>query len=126
MNFNQSETGYQFHIQGLAEPPNLMRYQAANIDKHGKPGHYDWHMDVGPGEVPSMRKISYTLILNPKEYEGGELYFHIGRKLDEPFPGQDKVGSMIIFPSYLVHKVSPITSGTRYAIVGWAHGNSFI
>ena len=125
-NFNNHETGYQFHIQGLAEPPNLMRYQAANIDKHGKPGRYDWHMDIGPGEVPSMRKISYTLILNPDEYEGGELCFHIGRNLDKPFPGQDKIGSMTIFPSYLVHKVNPITSGTRYAIVGWAHGNSFI
>ena len=126
MHFNNHETGYQFHVQGLAEPPNLMRYQAANIDKHGKPGHYDWHMDVGPGKIPSMRKISYTLILNPDEYEGGELTFHIGRNFDEPFPGQDEAGSMIIFPSYLVHKVKPITSGTRYAIVGWAHGNSFI
>jgi predicted 2-oxoglutarate/Fe(II)-dependent dioxygenase YbiX len=33
---------------------------------------------------------------------------------------------MIIFPSYLVHKVMPVTSGTRYALVGWAHGNTFI
>jgi len=126
MDFNNHETGYKFDIAGLAEPPNLMRYQAANIDKHGKPGRYDWHMDIGPGEVPSMRKISYTLILNPDEYEGGELCFHVGRTLDEPFPGQDEVGSMILFPSYLVHKVNPITSGTRYAMVGWAHGNSFI
>ena len=126
MEFNNHETGYQFNVSGLAEPPNLMRYQAADIDKHGKPGHYDWHMDVGPGKVPSMRKISYTLILNPDEYEGGELTFHIGRNFDEPFPGQDEAGSMIIFPSYLVHKVTHVTSGTRYSIVGWAHGNSFI
>lgn len=126
MNFNNHETGYQFDIKGLAEPPNLMRYQAANIDKHGKPGHYDWHMDVGPGPVPSMRKISYSLLLNPGEYEGGELSFHIGRNIDESFPGQDKIGSMIVFPSYLVHKVSHVTNGTRYVLVGWAHGNSFI
>ncbi len=127
MEFNNCEIGYQFHIQGLAEPPNLMRYQAENIDKHGKPGHYDWHIDVGTGKVSSMRKISYTLILNPDEYKGGELCFHVGRgSLDKPFPGQNKIGSMIIFPSYLSHKVTHITSGTRYAIVGWVHGNSFI
>ena len=125
MNFNHHETGYQFDVSGLAEPPNLMRYQAANIDKHGKPGHYDWHMDVGPGPIPSMRKISYSLLLNPNKYEGGELCFHIGRNMD-PFPGQDKIGAMIVFPSYLLHKVTHVTSGTRYAIVGWAHGNSFI
>jgi PKHD-type hydroxylase len=126
MEVNNNETGYQFHVEGFAEPPTLMRYQAANINKHGKPGQYDWHMDVGPGETPSTRKISYTIILNPDEYEGGELCFHIDRTLDKPYPGQDNIGSMIMFPSYLVHKVTPVTRGTRYAIVGWAHGNSFV
>ena len=35
------------------------------------------------------------------------------------------LGRMIIFPSYLLHKINPITSGTRWAMVGWAHGASF-
>ena len=126
MNFNNNLEGYQFTFHGLAEPPNLMRYQAPDINPNGKAGKYDWHMDVGPGPVPSMRKISYSLLLNPGEYEGGELCFHIGRNLDIPHPGQDTIGSLIVFPSYLVHKVTPVTKGTRYAIVGWAHGNSFI
>ena len=39
--------------------------------------------------------------------------------------GPDVLGSMILFPSYLVHRVLPITKGTRYAIVGWMHGDSF-
>ena len=125
MNFNNHETGYQFGIKGLAEPPNLMRYQSEDLDKNGKPGKYDWHMDIGPGAVPSMRKLSYSLLLNPGEYEGGELYFHTGRNIDQPFPGQDQIGTIIVFPSYLVHKVSSITKGTRYTIVGWCHGNSF-
>ena len=33
--------------------------------------------------------------------------------------------NMIVFPSYCVHRVLPMTKGTRYAVVGWAHGNSF-
>ena len=126
MHFNNNESGYQFHVQGLLETPNMMRYQAADINKHGKPGHYDWHMDIGSGPFSSMRKISYTLILNPDEYKGGELCFHIGENMDEPFPGQDGIGSMILFPSYLMHKVMHVTSGIRYVIVGWVHGNSFI
>ena len=126
MNFNNNLEGYQFNINGLAEPPNLMRYQAPDINPNRKAGQYNWHMDVGPGSIPSMRKISYSLLLNPGEYEGGELCFHIGRELDKPHPGQDTIGSFILFPSYLVHKVTPVTKGTRYAIVGWAHGNSFI
>ena len=125
--FNANESGYGFDIKRMAEPPNVMRYQAPDINKHGKPGKYDWHMDVGPGPVPSMRKISYSILLNPGEYEGGELAFHIGRNTD-PFPGQrgaEVIGNMVVFPSYLVHRVLPITKGTRYAIVGWVHGNSF-
>jgi len=127
MNFNNNPEGYGFDIHGLAEPPNVMRYMAPDIDKHGKPGKYDWHMDVGPGSVPSMRKISYSILLNPGEYEGGELAFHIGRSMD-PHPGQtgkEALGSMVLFPSYMVHRVLPMTKGTRYVIVGWAHGNSF-
>ena len=56
--FNNSKEGYGFDVHGLAEPPNVMRYQAPDIHPKGKPGRYDWHMDVGPGPVPSMRKIS--------------------------------------------------------------------
>ena len=125
--FNTSENGYGFDIYGLAEPPNVMRYQAPDIDPRGKPGKYDWHMDVGPGPVPSMRKISYSILLNPGEYEGGELCFHVGRNTD-PYPGQTDpkaIGNMVLFPSYMVHKVTHMTKGTRYAVVGWAHGNSF-
>ena len=125
--FNNREQGYGFDIHGLAEPPNVMRYQAPDINAHGKPGKYDWHMDVGPGPVPSMRKLSYSILLNPGEYEGGELCFHIGRNTD-PYPGQtgkEAMGNMVLFPSYCVHRVLPMTKGTRYAVVGWAHGNSF-
>ena len=125
--FNNQELGWQFDIHGMAEAPNVMRYQAPDINKHRKPGKYDWHMDVGPGPVPSMRKLSYSILLNPGEYEGGELCFHIGRNTD-PYPGQtekDAIGNMVLFPSYCVHRVLPMTKGTRYAVVGWAHGNSF-
>ena len=127
MSFNNSESGYNFDVRGLAEPPNVMRYRAPDLDPNNKPGKYDWHMDVGPGPVPSMRKISYSILLNPGEYEGGELCFHIGRNTD-PYPGQTEaaaMGSIVIFPSYMVHRVLPMTKGTRYAIVGWAHGSSF-
>ena len=125
--FNNQELGWQFDIHGMAEAPNVMRYQAPDINKHGKPGKYDWHMDVGPGPIPSMRKLSYSVLLNPGEYEGGELAFHIGRSMD-PYPGQKEkksIGSMVLFPSYCVHRVMPMIKGTRYAVVGWAHGNSF-
>jgi len=127
MQFNNSETGYGFEVHGMAEPPNVMRYRAPDLDPNGKPGKYDWHLDVGPGDVPSMRKISYSILLNPGEYEGGELAFRIGRS-EAPHPGQNDpkaIGNFLVFPSYIMHSVTPLMKGTRYAIVGWLHGNSF-
>ena len=128
--FNTRKDGYGFQIAGLAEPPNMMRYQAPDIDKNGKPGKYDWHIDVGPGAVPSMRKLSYSILLNPGEYEGGEFISKVGRQ-DVAFEGtgdteQDLTGTMILFPSYLLHRIAEVSKGTRYSLVGWAHGNSFI
>ena len=125
-NLNNQGNGYQFHIIGIAESIGLMRYQAENIDKHGKPGHYDWHIDIGPETIPSMRKISFSILLNPGEYEGGELFFNTGNDALEKTSGQEGIGTMVTFPSYMLHKVSHVTSGTRYALVGWVHGNSFI
>ena len=127
LNSNDNEEGYGFDMHGLAEPPNVMRYNEASMNESGIDGHYDWHIDVGPGEVPSMRKLSYSVLLNPAEYEGGELCFKVGRG-DGAHPGQtgsDALGSMILFPSYILHRVLAVTKGTRYAIVGWAHGPSF-
>jgi len=126
-NFNDGEDGYQFDISGMVEPPNMMRYFASDVNPNGKPGKSDWHMDVGEWHLQAVRKLSYSILLNAGEYEGGELTFHIGDTM-EPFPGQtssDAVGDMIIFPSYLVHRVLEVTKGIRYTLVGWVHGNSF-
>ena len=125
--FNDSEEGYQFDISGMIESPNMMKYSSPDISSNGKPGKYDWHMDVGVGLTPCLRKLSYSILLNAGEYEGGELTFHTGRTT-KPDPGQtssDYVGAAFVFPSYLVHRVLEVTKGTRYALCGWIHGNSF-
>jgi len=122
---NNKRNGYQFNITALAEFPCVMKYEAADINKTGTDGHYDWHMDIGPSYVASIRKLSYSVLLNPEDYVGGEICFHIGRNFEDPFPGQDAKGGMVIFPSYIAHKVLPVTRGVRYALVGWVHGSSF-
>ena len=87
MIFNNDKDGYGFELAGMAEPPNVMRYQAPDINNNEKPGKYDWHLDIGPGSIPSMRKLSYSILLNPGEYAGGELAFMVGGNTD-PHPGQ--------------------------------------
>ena len=110
----------------MVEAPAMLRYMAPDINPNKKAGKYDWHIDLGFTQITSMRKISYSILLNVGEYEGGELEFHIGDYvMANSNKRPDVLGSMILFPSYLVHRVLPITKGTRYAIVGWMHGDSF-
>lgn len=127
--FNSCDVGHGFQVQGLYEPPTLQMYEAPNINKHGMPGKYDWHIDIGGEKIASMRKLSYSILLNPNEYEGGQLVHKISKEeqsIEVMYKEEDLTGAMVLFPSYLLHRITEITKGTRYSLVGWAHGNSYI
>jgi PKHD-type hydroxylase len=83
-------------------------------------GYYDWHIDVGAHST--RRKLSVVVQLSdPSEYEGGELQIHCGKVISVE---KDK-GTVIIFPSYLLHRVTPVTKGTRRTLVVWIDGPPF-
>lgn len=85
-------------------------------------GHYDWHIDIGPDTI-NHRKISIVVQLSdPKDYEGGDLQIWSGgefRTVDK------KKGSVIIFPSFLMHRVTPVTKGNRKSLVLWMGGSPY-
>lgn len=111
---------WNFHITTVKENLQLSEYVASNTgDAHGK---YDWHMDFG--QQASTRKLSMTIQLtDPSEYEGGDLEFMIHREIIKTPRSK---GTVIIFPSYLQHRVTEVTSGTRHSLVTWFHGPPFI
>ena len=82
--------------------------------------HYDWHHDINwNGYNISDRKISITVQLSDiNEYEGGDFEFD-EIKTNADFKSK---GTVLIFPSYLRHRILPITSGTRYSLVAWFSG----
>ena len=85
-------------------------------------GHYDWHIDYGikTPQQPLSRKLSFSLGISDKDdYEGGELLTKINHK--EQSIKLDK-GEIVIFPSWMLHKVTPVTKGKRKVIVGWGIG----
>lgn len=102
---------YWFDLLGFYEDLQLTRYSEGDF--------FDWHLDFGAGAT-SMRKLSITVQLSdPAEYEGGDLQFMINQKIvNAP---RDK-GTAIVFPSFIIHRVTPITKGTRQSIVGWVTG----
>lgn len=85
-------------------------------------GHYDWHIDLGTGRF-STRKLSLTVQLSAAEsYEGGDLEFHLSG-LDRKRMRQQ--GTLIAFPSFHEHRVTPVTRGERFSLVAWADGPPF-
>ena len=84
-------------------------------------GKYDWHHDVNwNGEVGADRKLSMTVQLSdPSEYEGGD--FELLEVEQVPSFAKEK-GTVLIFPSYLLHRVTPVTSGVRRSLVAWFTG----
>jgi len=101
-----------YNVVGLLERPQLLNY------KQNSKG-YDWHTDIGLG-MASTRKISITVNLNDN-YEGGNLQFFS----DKTYEFNPPRGDAIAFPSFLPHRVTPITKGERWSLVAWIGGQPF-
>ena len=104
-----------FDITGFGEPIQYGIYSSENT------GHYDWHLDIG--KKTNYRKISISIQLsNPDEYEGGELQFYTTTKIKT---APKTKGTSILFPSYFLHRVTPVTKGIRKSLVIWISGKPF-
>ena len=101
---------------------------------------YDWHCDSWsqPYNKPEdlnthnkIRKLSVTVSLSDEtEYEGGDFEFDF--RNDDKGTNQPRLfkeirpkGSVVVFPSFVWHRVKPVTSGTRYSLVIWSLGWPF-
>jgi len=85
---------------------------------YGNGGHYDWHADLGVGI--SNRKLSVVLQLSDSdEYEGGDLQMNTGGSILN-VPRQK--GLICFFPSFVLHRVTPLSSGLRRSLVTWLCG----
>lgn len=97
---------------------DLDHFDSVQISKYEVGAYYNEHIDLGPGRYGN-RKLSLTLQLSESDaYEGGDLIMpDLGN-----FHASRAVGGVTVFPSFLKHRVSPITKGTRYSIVAWLGG----
>ena len=70
-----------------------------------------------------VRKLSMTTLLS-ESYEGGEFQFASYGKEECKIstPEFSKVGSIVVFPSSMEHRVAPVTKGVRYSLVNWFVG----
>ena len=104
---------YQFELDACTDL-QLARYRPDQ--------HYDWHTDLSANGY-SRRKLSIAIMLSAEsDYEEGQLQFG-GDKFTENAPMTQ--GSAVFFPSWLRHRVTPVTTGERWTLVGWWLGPPF-
>jgi PKHD-type hydroxylase len=91
-------------------------------------GKYDFHTDIdytgGNSPDPQTRKLSLSLFLNEPgvDYEGGEFQMLVG---SQPMSIKQTAGGVLLFPSWVVHRVTPVTRGVRKSLVVWVTGPKF-
>lgn len=109
---NANAQFWQYDLTGYYDMFQCVRYEPGN--------HFEWHRDSGDKSLRPQRKLSFSLLLSdPSEYEGGDLQLFDGGP--QTLTSKD-AGTFIIFPSSVQHRVTPVTKGTRFALVGWACG----
>ena len=110
---------WHFDLHCLTDDIQYTEYYA------DKGGHYGWHQDMGPGDM-SKRKISLTVQLSdPSEYEGGDLEYFRGGDPEKADKAPRGKGVVFIFPSYMMHRVTKVTKGTRRSFVLWVGGEHY-
>tara|TARA_R110000751_G_scaffold78848_3_gene159154 strand:+ start:1598 stop:2197 length:600 start_codon:yes stop_codon:yes gene_type:complete len=111
--------------------------ETAQFTKYGKYDFYDWHVDSPSEPYPTndsrkgyegkIRKLSSVLLLSEpgKDFEGGEFemdFDSCGGEGKKIITGLNKQGSFIVFPSFVRHRVKPVTKGIRHSLVLWHLG----
>ena len=117
--------------------------ESCQFTKYEKGQFYDWHCDSWdkpyfnknqPQDPQNgkIRKLSVTVTLSdPKEYKGGELEFDFRNMDPDKKPNIRKCkeilpkGSLVVFPSFVWHRVCPVKSGERKSLVIWNLGWPF-
>ena len=110
---------YGFHIDDID-------YCQFNLYDEKDVGHYSWHIDFrGFNEAKKLKHRKITVIIQlsePSDYEGGELQVKYSHYSEKQKTDMLQKGSVITFPSFVEHRVTPVTKGNRISLIGWIVG----
>jgi PKHD-type hydroxylase len=117
---NVNEEYYNFDLNGY----DSIQYSEYRAEDDGR---YNFHIDFMHDAIPQneydfmTRKLSFSLLLND-DYVGGDFEFTFGEK---PLQHKLRKGDIILFPSFFMHRVTPVTEGVRKSLVSWVTGPKF-
>lgn len=112
-----NRSSFNYDLSDFGESPQVARYGAE------RQGHFDWHSDIGAGTWAAKRKLTIVVQLSdPQDYDGGALEL---RPDSNVATAPRSRGTATVFPSFVLHRVTPVTAGTRWSLTLWSHGPAF-
>lgn len=103
---------FLLRLDGISRPPQYVEYTPGN-------GHFDWHDDYSHEAEDSPRKLTVIMQLSAAgDYDGGDF-----QSWGVPVETLSrKRGSVLVLPSFVPHRVTPVTRGVRRILVAWIAG----
>ena len=108
-----NDDNWHFNIEGFQDAPQYTMY-------NGTGAKYDWHTDLG-GNGIDHRKISMSLLIEDCT-KGGALELKTGKESNLV---ELDAGDAVFFPSWYMHRVTPVEEGNRTSLVSWISGKPF-
>jgi PKHD-type hydroxylase len=111
---------------GLAQNHEHWRFDITHSDqcdllRYDREGHYEGHIDSFFQRDVACRKLSVLLFLND-DFAGGKFYLLTEERKVYPI---QRPGTVVVFPSFMVHGVEPVTDGLRFSLITWLVGPWF-
>jgi len=95
----------------------ILNYNTYNIGEK-----YTWHIDADMNSPIKDIKLTCLLNLSEDTYQGGDLFLFRNKEIRvEKFDP----GSVVVFPSFIDHRVEEITAGKRNTLAIWIEGPKF-
>jgi PKHD-type hydroxylase len=115
-----------FHVANKSAGWNFQfhQYESFQFTEYKKNQYYKWHHDSFLHDKVTRKLSGIITLSDPKDYTGGELEIKTSENKIIKI-GKQPRGTMMVFPSFLQHRVKPVTSGTRHTLVMWARGENF-
>ena len=108
---------FDFALEEFAERMQVAWYEALPA------AFFDWHIDTGSGALAARRKLTAVVQLSdPESYIGGDLETNTDGHVRA---ASKRIGSALVLPSFMLHRVCPVTHGSRYSLTLWSHGPAF-
>ena len=109
--FGINQTHFRFQIEGM-EVPHVIEYE---------PGHQSfWHMDITDDQTTNRKLTMLVFLSDSSEFTGGKFSVY-----PESLDIDQNQGNLLLFPAFLLHKVDPILTGTRFTLATWGIGPPF-